>query len=256
MDERMSVIKRNFLPDDLAPLLAAQGFAGCVAVQASQSLDETRWLLELSDAYPFIVGVVGWVDLRAPGVGAQLARFAGHPRFKGVRHVVHDEPDDGFLLRDDVQRGIAALNDARLVYDLLIFPRHIPVAVECARRNPAVTFVLDHLAKPSIRTGEMESWRAGLRALAACPNVACKLSGMVTEADWSTWSPADLKPYLDVAVEAFGPQRLMIGSDWPVCNLAGPYGVVMQAVMDWSGALALSEREQVLGGTAARWYRL
>ena len=256
MDGTMGAIKRDFLPEDLAPRLAALGFDGCVAVQASQTLEETRWLLELADAHPVIRGVVGWVDLRSPEVAAQLARYAVHPRFVGVRHVVHDESDDRFLLGAEFRRGIAALAGTGLVYDLLLFPRHLPIAEEFVRGFPDQPFILDHLAKPLIKGRIREPWATDLRRLAAHGHVACKLSGLVTEADWATWRPKDLHPYLDVALEAFGPQRLLIGSDWPVCHLAGAYAETMAAVLDWTATLRPAERDAILGGNAVRLYRL
>ena len=256
MDGRMTSIQRDFLPADLEPKLAALGFDGCVAVQASQTLEETRWLLELADAHSFIRGVVGWVDLRSPDVAAQIARFASHPRLKGLRHVVQSEPDDRFLLGADFRRGIAALADTGLVYDLLLFPKHLPVAAEFVAGFPRQAFILDHLAKPDIKAGTREPWATDLRRLAAHANVACKLSGMVTEADWAAWRPADLRPYLDICLEAFGPNRLLIGSDWPVCQLAGAYAETMATVLDWTSALRPAERDAILGGNAVRLYRL
>ena len=252
----LTAIQQDFLPTDLEPRLAALGFDGCVAVQASQTLEETRWLLELADAHPCIRGVVGWVDLRSPEVGAQLARFAAHPRLKGVRHVVQDEPDDRFLMGADFRRGISALEAHGLVYDLLLHPRHLPIAEEFVGGFPRQAFILDHLAKPGIKAGTREPWATDLRRLAAHGNVACKLSGLVTEADWAAWRPADLHPYLDIALDAFGPQRLLIGSDWPVCQLAGAYAQTMSAVPDWAADLRPSEREAILGGNALRLYHL
>jgi L-fuconolactonase len=194
-----------------------------VAVQARQSLEETRWLLELAAANPWIVGVVGWIDLRAPDAADQLARFAGDPHLVGLRHIAQDEPDDAFLLRDDFLRGLALLEPRGLVYDVLVYPRQLPAAIELARRHPGQAFVLDHLGKPPARERGREPWATQLRALAACGNVACKLSGLVTEADWERWSPRDLAPYLDVALDAFGIERVLFGSDWPVCTLAASY---------------------------------
>jgi len=256
IDERMGVLKRDYLPPDLEHLLRANGFAACVAVQASQSLDDTRFLLGLADAHPFIRGVVGWVDLRSAGVEADLQALCGHPRFKGVRHIVQDEPDDRFLLRDDVLNGISVLESFGLTYDLLVYPRQLPAAREVVRRFPRQRFVLDHLGKPPVASGEIAPWREEIRGLAASSNVSCKLSGLVTEADWATWKPADLRPYLDVALEAFGPERLMIGSDWPVCTLAGEYAAVMAAVRDHVARLSAAEQAAILGGTATRFYGL
>jgi L-fuconolactonase len=254
--ETMPQLKRDFLPFDLRPLLDAAGFDGCVAVQAQQRIAETEWLLQLADAQPFVRGVVGWVDLCAPDVADDLGRLAAYPRLRGVRHLVQDEPDDRFMLRPDFTRGIAALEPFGLVYDILIYARQLPAAIELVRRFPRQPFVVDHLAKPEIRDRRFDEWRQGIGALAAFPNVASKLSGMVTEADWATWKPAQFTPYLDVALECFGPGRLLIGSDWPVCTLAGSYREVVSIVTDYVGRLSSSEREAILGGNAVRVYRL
>lgn len=246
-------IRRDFLPDDLAPLLTAAGLAGSVAVQARQSLAESRWLLELADQQPLIKGVVGWVDLRADNVADQLAEFARHPKFVGVRHVVQDEPDDRFMVRPDFLRGIAQLQQFDLTYDILIFPRQLPAAVELARSFPAQSFVLDHLAKPAIKAGMLSPWREQIRELAKSPNVMCKVSGLVTEADWKGWKPAECKPYLEVVFEAFGEDRLMFGSDWPVCLLAGSYERVHRLVADYAGT---ADFAKLFGLNAARFYGL
>jgi L-fuconolactonase len=254
IDERMGVLKRDFLPEDLQPLLRAEGFGRSVAVQAAQSLEETRFLLDLADRHDFIGAVVGWVDLRSPEVEAQLQSFASHARFKGVRHVAQDEPDDLFLVREDVMNGIAALESFGLTYDLLVYPRQLPAAVDLVRRFPRQRFVLDHLGKPEIAKGVVSPWRERVRELARLPNVCCKVSGMVTEASWTGWRADDLRPYLDVVFEAFRPERLMIGSDWPVCTLAGDYGRVMATVRDYMASLTQPEQGAILGGTAARFY--
>jgi L-fuconolactonase len=252
----MATLKQDRLPADLAPLLAAAGFDGTVAVQARQSLAETQWLLDLADQQPFIKGVVGWVDLRSPELPAQLERFSAHPRFRGVRHVVQDEPDDRFMLGDDFQRGIAALAEFGLTYDLLIFPRHLPAACELVARFPQQPFVLDHIAKPLIKDRVTEPWVTDIRRLAAFPNVWCKVSGLVTEADWHGWQPADFHPYLDVVFEAFGPSRIMFGSDWPVCTVAGSYAQVVGLVSAYAEKLSADEQAAVWGQTATRFYNL
>ncbi len=250
----MGILKRDFMPADLQPLLQAEGFRRSIAVQASQTLDETRFLLELATRNDFVAGVVGWVDLRSASVEAQLQEFTAHPKFKGVRHVAQDEPDDRFLVRDDVLNGISALESFGLTYDILIYPRQLPAAAELVRRFPRQRFVLDHLAKPEIRTGALSPWREQIRDLAGSPNVSCKLSGLVTEASWADWKPEDLSPYLDAAFECFRAERLMIGSDWPVCTLAGDYGRVMGAVKDYLSRRSPAEQRAVLGATAARVY--
>ncbi len=256
ISDGMAALRRDFLPPDLEPLLRAAGFDWCVAVQARQTLDETRWLLDLADAHPFIAGVVGWVDLCSPRVGEDLASLAGRRKLVGTRHIVQAEPDDRFLLRPDFCRGIATLESFDLAYDILIHARHLPVAIEFVRRFPRQRFVLDHLAKPLIETGAIDTWSRHMRELAAQPHVCCKLSGLVTEADWRRWRPGDITPYLDVAMEAFGPGRLMIGSDWPVCTVAGAYGPVMELVVRYTERLGAADRDLVLGGSAARFWRL
>lgn len=254
MTEAMAALKRNFLPADLKPLLAASGFEGCVAVQARQSLEETRWLLQLAVQNDFIKGVVGWVDLRAPEVEKQLAVFAGNRLLVGVRHVVQDEPDDAFMLREDFQRGVARLAEYGLAYDLLVYPRQLRAAVGLVQAFPEQRFVLDHIAKPLIAEGKMEPWATEIRELARAGNVTCKLSGMVTEAKWTGWKAEDFRPYLDVVFEAFGTERLMIGSDWPVCTLAGDYVSVVGIVKDYVAQLPVEQRDGVLGGNCARTY--
>ena len=256
IDEAMGVLKRDFLPADLEPLMRAAGFDACVAVQARQTTEETAWLLELAGRSPFVAGVVGWVDLCAPDVDAQLARLVRHPKLVGVRHVVQAEPDDRFLLRPDFGRGVARLEEFGLAYDILIYPRHLAAAAEFVRRFPRQPFVLDHLAKPEVARGEIDDWSRGLRALAASPNVWAKLSGLVTEADWRHWTPEQMRPYLDVAFECFGPGRLMIGSDWPVCTLAGDYGRTMRIVTDYLERRPAAERAAVLGENARAFWRL
>jgi L-fuconolactonase len=256
IDDSMASLRRDFMPEELQRELAGAGFAVSVAVQARQTLEETRWLLALADAHPFVAGVVGWVDLQAPDARAQIEEFASHPKFVGVRHIVQNEPDDRFLLRPDFGRGLALLAEFDLAYDLLIYRRHLAVAAELAARFPAQRFVLDHLAKPDVRHGEIRSWEAGLRRLAACPNVWCKLSGLVTEADWDAWTPAQLRPYLDVAFDCFGAGRLMIGSDWPVCTLAADYARAMAVVLEYVANRPAAESDGVLGANAMQFWRL
>jgi L-fuconolactonase len=203
-----SPLHRDWLPDDLAPLLAASGLDGCVAVQARQTFEESRWLLELAERAPIIKGVVGWVDLRGERVGQQLAELASNPKFRGVRHVVQDEPDVNFLLGADFQRGIGALHQFGLTYDLLVFPKQLPAAIELVRKFPEQPFVLDHIAKPPIKAGVLDPGVEQIRELARAPNVLCKVSGLVTEADHLAWRADDFKPYLHVVFGAFGEDRL------------------------------------------------
>jgi L-fuconolactonase len=250
----MAVLKRDFLPPDLEPLLRSQGLEGCVAVQAAPSLDETQFLLALADDHPFVKAVVGWVDLLSPDLERQLEAFAAHPRFRGVRHIAQDEPDDGWLARPDVVRGVGTLRRFGLTYDILVYARQLPAALALAQALPGQPFVVDHLAKPEIRKGRLDPWRSEIRRLAALPHVLCKLSGLVTEAAWERWMPADLRPYLEVVLEAFSPGRLMIGSDWPVCLLAADYPSAMGVVRDFIAPLSEGEQAAVLGGNAARFY--
>jgi len=255
IDETMASIRRHFLPSDLKPHLENNGFQGSVVVQVRQTLEETRWLLELAENNPFILGVVGWVDLRSPRLRTDLDSFAGKQKLVGIRHIVQSEPDD-FLLQPDFLRGISVLEEFDLAYDILIYTKHLPIAAEFIRRFPRQRFVLDHLAKPPIKSGAIDVWARGMRELAAFPNVFAKVSGLVTEADWQNWKPEDIRPYLDVAFECFGPSRLMFGSDWPVCTVAASYARVANLVKDYPSRYATEEREAVLGGNAARFWRL
>jgi L-fuconolactonase len=255
IDNTMAPIRRDFLPADLQPLLENNGFQGSVVVQVRQTLEETQWLLKLADANPFILGVVGWVDLCSPELHSQLESFAGKPKLVGIRHIVQSEPD-GFLLRPDFLRGISVLEEFDLAYDILIYPKHLEAAAEFVRRFPRQRFVLDHLAKPPIKSGAIDGWARGIRELASFPNVYAKLSGLVTEAGWEAWTPEEIWPYLDVAFGCFGPDRLMIGSDWPVCLCAAPYERVMNIVRQYLDRCDVKEREAFLGGNAAAFWRL
>jgi L-fuconolactonase len=255
IDDSMAALRRDFLPDDARREMAMAGVDACVAVQARQALEETQWLLDLAATHPFIVGVVGWVDLQADDLAAQIESFAGHPKLVGIRHIVQSEPDDRFLLKPAFCRGVSMLEDLDLSYDILIYPRHLRAAAEFASRFKRQRFVLDHLAKPDIRSGELHEWAAGIRELASLPNVFCKLSGLVTEADWVRWTPDQVRPYLDVAFDAFGTHRLMAGSDWPVCTLAAEYHRAIGLVESYLGNHPASEREAVMGGNAARFWR-
>jgi L-fuconolactonase len=257
IDESMDVLRRDFLPADLEPELKRTGFDGCIAVQARQTLEETRWLLELAEQFPFVQGVVGWVDLRSPELRALLESFEGNRKLAGVRHMVQSEADDRFLLRPDFLRGIAMLEEFGLTYDILIYTKHLGVAAEFVSKFPRQRFVLDHLAKPPIKSGALNEWAKGIREPAKFPNLYCKLSGLVTEADWKTWKSQQITQCLDVAFECFGADRLMIGSDWPVCTLAAPYARVMGIVTEYvQERCTAQEREAVLGGNAAKFWRL
>jgi len=252
----MEVLQRNFLPADLAHEMSTAGVDGSVVVQARQTVTETSWLLDLAEKSPSILGVVGWVPLMDNDLPQILKQFAGRSKLKGVRHVIQDEPEDDFILRQDFNRGVARLLDTGLVYEILVHPRHLPFAASFVAQHPHQSFVLDHLAKPPIRTAGLQPWHDDLRRLADFPNISCKLSGMVTEADWATWTLDDLLPYLDVALEAFGPERLMAGSDWPVCLLASSYKRWWAALHQWCTGLTSQQCAQILGITARRVYQL
>ncbi|MFG1818907.1 amidohydrolase family protein [Kribbella sp. NPDC049174] len=254
----MDPIRRSFSIDDLAPQAAAADITATVLVQTVGLVDETVEFLEVAASNDLVAGVVGWVDLAAPDVADALTGLQARPDgsyLKGIRHQVHDEPDVDWLLRPDVQRGLAAVADAGLVYDLLTKPPHLPAAIETVRALPGLTFVVDHISKPAIGD-PLDPWATDLRQLAALPNVTCKLSGMVTEASWTDWKPSDLQPYADVVLDAFGPDRVMFGSDWPVCLLAATYADVVQAAETLTANLTPPEREAVFTSTATRTYNL
>jgi len=255
MGDELATIRRRFGPEELAPLLAAAGVDGTVLVQTISSEDETREFLATAAATDFVAGVVGWVDLTNPSIGDRLAGLRAGPGgtfLVGIRHQVHDEPDPGWLLRDDVLRGIQKVGEAGLVYDLLVKTRELPAAVQVASSFPGQNFVLDHIAKPRIGAGPRDlEWERAMAPLADCANVYCKLSGMVTEAKWADWTPGDLRPYITRALEWFGPERCMFGSDWPVCLLASDYTRVVTTMRAIVG-----ENDEVFSATATRVYRL
>jgi L-fuconolactonase len=252
--EPMAVLKRDFLPEDLAREQARVQFDGSIAVQARQTLEETRWLLELARTNQRIRAVVGWVDLRSPSVANDLEHFCADPKFVGVRHVVQDEPDPRFMLQPDFLRGLGLLKNFGLTYDILIFPNQLPAAIEVARRLPDQPFVLDHIAKPPIAQGTLEPWAKQIRTLGECPNVSCKVSGLVTEAEWKNWNINQFTPYLDVVTETFGEDRLMVGSDWPVCLLSASYEQVVGLVRDHFKSFSPEARKKIFGGNASRFY--
>ncbi len=257
--EAMAPIRRDFTLADLEPEARAAGVTGTVLVQTVTVAEETPEFLALADSHPLVAGVVGWTDLTDPGVAdalAALAELPGGRHLVGVRHQVQSEPDPEWLLRADVQHGLAAVAGAGLVYDVLLKAHQLPSAVRAAELRPELTFVLDHLGKPSIAAGEHDAWAADLARLAALPNTACKLSGLVTEADWQGWTVADLRPYADTALDAFGPERTMFGSDWPVCRLAAGYGEVVEAAHELTGRLDPAERAEIFAETARRVYAL
>lgn len=256
LDESMAALRRNLLPEDLHGELQRCDFQRSVVVQVRQSMEETRWMLQLAEEFPWIAGVVGWVDLCSTEAEAQLKSLSKNRKLVGVRHIVQSEADDRFLLRADFLRGIALLVDFDLAYDILIYTRHLAVAAEFVARFPRQRFVLDHLAKPPIKNGEIEFWENGIRRLASFPNVFCKLSGLVTEADWQRWTPDEIHPYLDIAFDSFGADRLMIGSDWPVCLVAATYEKAVNVVKNYLDRRPSEVREAVLGGNAQRFWRL
>jgi L-fuconolactonase len=252
----MEILQRNYLPDQLQTELFSIGFDGSIVVQARQSQEETKWILNLAEQNSFIKGVVGWVDLCSPGIEEELIQFSGHPKLVGLRHVIHDEPDDNFILRKDFLNGIAYLKKFGLTYDILIFPRHLPNAIQFVSQFPEQLFVLDHLAKPLIKDKKVSPWRKDIEKLARFKNVYCKLSGMVTEADVKNWTQEDLIPYLDIVFAAFGTDRLMIGSDWPVCRVAGLYKQVMEVVLDYIESYPAEDKNKILGKNALKAYQL
>lgn len=255
IDESMRAIRRDFLPEHLRAEITAAGVDGVVSVEARPSVVETQWLLDFASQHDFIKGVVGWVELVSPNVGADLERFAANPKFKSVRHVVQGEPD-GFILRDDFNRGICELKRFELVYDVLIFERQLPQTIRFVDAHPDQIFVLDHIAKPRIKENVLEPWRKNIRELAQRENVFCKVSGMVTEADYQRWTEDQLRSYFETVLEAFGPNRMMFGSDWPVCLVACGYGRWRQLVRDWINQLSKAEQDRILGGTAIEAYKL
>lgn len=256
ISDHMSVLKHDFLIPELTAVTKAAGVTGTVVVQARQTVGETEWLLDLATHHSILRGVVGWVPLVNASVEKDLARYAANPKLRGVRHVLHDEPDDAYMLRTDFNRGIGLLERRSLVYDILIFERHLQHTIEFVDRHPNQVFVVDHVAKPRIKEDIVTPWAERIRELAKRPNVSCKVSGMVTEADWRTWTPEKLKPYFETVLSAFGPRRLMFGSDWPVATLATTYGRWAETVEGWLAPLSAAERERILGGTAIEIYKL
>jgi len=256
MDHRMQILQRDYLPDQLLPLLQAHQIDGCVAVQADSSRRENDFLLGLAADHPWILGVVGWVDLQSPTLGEQLDRFSSNPKAVGVRHIVQDEPDDRFLDAETFRAGVRSLPGHQLTFDLLIYERQLPAAIDFVQALPDVPMVLDHIAKPRIADAVLEPWTSQIKELASAPNLMCKLSGIVTEANWLEWTAADVAPYIETAIETFGPERLMLGSDWPVCRLAAEYPQVNSLIEPYLATLSPTERAAIEGENARRFYRL
>jgi L-fuconolactonase len=259
LTDELAAIRRSFGPEDLTPLLAGTGVDRTVLVQTISSIEETQEFIATAAANDFIAGVVGWVDLTDPAIDdviASLRNAPGGSLLVGIRHQVHDEPDPAWLLRPDVDRGITAVGRAGLAYDLLVRPRELPAALACVRAHPEIAFVIDHLAKPPIRSGELEPWLSDIRPFGELANAAAKVSGLVTEADWRDWRLRDIQPYVDEAVRIFDHGRLMFGSDWPVCLLAAPYQVVVEAARSLTIGFSDDERDEFFAGTARRIYGL
>ncbi|WP_442588743.1 amidohydrolase family protein [Pedobacter sp. AW31-3R] len=252
----MAVIRRDFLPDQLSAVLQENHIEGCVAVQADQTVEETTFLLELSDTNEFIKGVVGWVDLQSPDVADYLQQFSSHPKFKGLRHVLQGEAKRDLMLSPPFLEGISKLATYDLSYDILIFADQLQFVPEFVAMFPDTRFVIDHIAKPEIKNGNISQWKKDLEGVAQHRNVSCKISGMVTEADLKNWKPADFKPYLDVVVDAFGIDRVMYGSDWPVCLAAGSYAQVFNLVSSYFRDFSTAEQELFFGGNATHFYKL
>ena len=255
IDASMEKIARDFLPEDLKPLLDQSKIDGCVAVQADQSETETNFLLDLAGRYDFVKGVVGWVDLRSPQLSERLEHYCNNSFFKGVRHIVQAEKD-GFMLQESFLKGIQQLKDFNLTYDILIFPHQLEEAVALVKKNPEQAFVLDHIAKPYIKDKKIDQWAKHINQLAVHQNVYCKLSGLLTEADWNHWQEEDFTAYLTVIMKAFGADRLMYGSDWPVCLLAGSYPHVVRIVENFISSLSTDDQKKIMGQNAHHFYNL
>ena len=256
ISEAMNALRRDFLLPEFEKALHLSGIGGAVTVQARQTTEETRWLLGLAQTTPLILGVVGWVPLAHPRVRMNLEEFAHNPKLKGVRHVLHDEPDDDYMLQENFNQGVRLLKEYNLVYDLLIFERHLPQTIRFVDRHPNQVFVVDHIAKPRIRSRLLSPWREWLQKLAQRENVYCKISGMVTEADWDTWTAEDLAPYFDVVLSTFGPIRVMFGSDWPVLKLAASYRRWVETVQQAFATLSEWEQSRIWRETAIEAYSL
>lgn len=255
IDDSMKVIRRNFLPEDLKPVLDKNNIEGSVVIQADQSEKETQFLLDLADKNHFIYGVVGWVDLKADNVEERLNHFNKNILFKGIRHIVQAEPDD-FMLDLSFQHGISKLKNYNLTYDILVYPSQLPAAIKLAEKFPDQKFVLDHIAKPNIKERQIKGWQEQISELAKYSNVFCKVSGMLTEADWKNWDKSDFKPYLDVVFKAFGTQRILYGSDWPVSLLAGKYKEQMEVLENYISQFSNQEKALIMGANASKFYNL
>lgn len=254
--EGLAKICKSFLPDDLRPMIDRAGVDKTIFVQTQHNVEENRWVLGLAEENDWIAGVVGWVDLASPECESQIEEFKAHPKFVGVRHVVQDEQNDDFIIQADVLRGLGVLEKHNVPYDLLFYVKHLKHAATIAQQFPNLRLVIDHLAKPDIKEAKTDDWKEHFIEAAKHENVYCKLSGMVTEADWENWNPDDLKPYVDIALNCFGSERCMFGSDWPVCELAATYQQVFDGLMHCIGGVSESEQEKILGLNAIEFYSL
>jgi L-fuconolactonase len=255
IDDSMAVIQQNFLPPDLAPVLTENGVHGCIAVQVDQTVEETKWMLSLAAENAFIKGVVGWIDLRSQDVQQQLEEFSQFELLKGFRHILQAE-DPSFMLQPEFIRGIRLLAQYGYTYDILVIPKHLDAVLSFLQQCPDQPFIIDHLAKPLIAEGKIAGWKEKMQAIARHPNVCCKVSGLVTEADWKNWTPQQIRPYLDAVVEYFGMDRLLFGSDWPVCLVAASYEQWLQVVKDYFAAFSADEQEKIFSRNAQRFYRV
>ena len=255
IDENMKTLRRDFLPKDLAPILERNGINGCIAVQADQSEHETEFLLSLTKNNSFIKGVVGWVDLRADNIEERLAHYSSNNLLKGVRHIVQAEPDD-FMLGEKFKYGISLLTQFGLTYDILVFPPQLPATIQFVNKFPSQKFVIDHMAKPNIKKGEMVAWKNNMEELAKSPNIYCKISGLVTEADWKKWKKEDFSPYLDLIFKAFGTNRIMFGSDWPVCKLAAEYHQQLEIIESYISSFSSEDKKKIMGENTIRFYNI
>lgn len=256
IDDEMKVIRKDFMPEDLKLVYQNNGIDGCVAVEADQTLAQTDFLLDLAEKNDFIKGVVGWVDLRASDIDTILKQYSKFPKLKGFRHVVQAEADHNFVLRPNFLNGIAALEKYNFTYDILIFPHQLGAALELVRRFPNQKFIIDHIAKPYIKDGFYEGWATLMKAISEYKNVYCKLSGMATEADYNTWTPEQIEPYMQLVLDVFGANRILFGSDWPVCLVAGNYTKTKELVTNFIAKLSSDEQAAIMGGNAIKFYNL
>ena len=256
IDDEMAVIRRDFLPEDLKTIYDENGIDGCVAVQADQTLEETNFLLELAAENDFVKGVVGWANLRDKNIDATLEKYFMNKKLKGWRHVVQEEPDHNFLIRSEFKRGIAFLEKYDYTYDILVFPHQLGSVLEFVKHFPYQKFVIDHIAKPYIKDEFYEGWAVLMKEIAKQENVYCKFSGMITEADYHSWKPEQIHPYMFLVLETFGPERVMYGSDWPVCLVAGNYNQVKGLVVDFISSLSTTEKKAIMGENAIQFYNL